>query len=557
MKEVPLTALLKRLARHLTRQHRRKALGALLLMLVSGLLEMLSVASVQPLLLNLMRSGVGSQPGLVAGFCALVITAAAVRWCSLWVQMHLAAAISSDLAKAALKRILHAPYQEQRQLDRAATIALLAPQHRQFTTQVLQQILLLTSGLILGAGVIIILTILAWWVLIPVTLFVGISYGIIHRLTTADLKRNGGEAVRLQRSLIRQLQNSLTVLRELILREWQALITEKFALDDRTMRQREADNAALISLPRYVVEPAAIVGIAISGVLLLKAGRPASTVLPALGLLAFATQRLLPLGQQVWAGWVGLQGGRPLLESLLDTLDRPATPTFLSPAKPLQTWQKFELVQVWFGYSNDLGQAEKNPWVLKGFNLSINRGEWVALRGASGSGKSTTVDLILGLLSPNHGELRIDSIPMAQNSEVMRSWQATVSHAASATPLTPGTVRSNLETGLVDRQFWHQAIEVTEIATLLDRDLGDSDADLSTGQRQRVAIARALLRPLSLLVLDEATSGLDTATESKILMQLRQAYTQLSVLIISHRQSTWSHCNRLIDLETQEVTHAR
>ena len=556
MEDLPLTALLKRLARHLTHQHRRKVLGALLLILVSGLLEMLSLASVQPLLLTLMRSGVGVQPALVASFCVLVITAAGVRWYSLWMQMHLAAGISSDLAKAALARILHAPYQEQRQRDRAATIALLAPQHRQFTTQVLQQILLLVSGALLGTGVLIILVVLAWWLMIPVTLFVAISYGFIHRLTAASLKRNGAEAVRLQRSLIRQLQNSMTVLRELILREWQAPITEKFGQGDRNMRQREADNAALSNLPRYVIEPAAIVGIAISGAMLLHAGKPVATVLPTLGLLAFAAQRLLPLGQQVWTGWAGLQGGRPLLESLLDTLDKPLPATFLPPAKPRESWSKCELNQVWFGYTSDHGQDEKNQWILKDFNLSINRGEWVALRGASGSGKSTTVDLILGLLSPTSGDLKIDNIPITQNSEAMRSWQAAIAHAAAVTPLIPGTVSSNLEEGLRNREQWRQAIEATDIAMLLDRDLGDSDADLSTGQRQRVAIARALLRPLSLLVLDEATSGLDMAAEAKLLMRLRQNFTQLTVLIISHRQSTWTHCDRIIDLETREVIRA-
>lgn len=540
----PLSALLKQLNHHVSPQRKRQALVAVLLMLCSGLLEVLSVAAVPPLLLGLLRSGNAFNPVLALIFGALVIAAALVRWFSLSVQMHLAAAISSDLVSTALANILASPYQEQLKLDRAATITMLAPQQRLITNQVLQQLLLLCSGMLLASGVLTVVIAMAWQLVLPVLFVVALSYGIIYPLTAKRLQRNGGEVMHLQRSLIRQIQNSLGSIRDMWLSQRQASITARFDRDDRLMRQREARNMALANLPRYLIEPTSIVAITTIGAYWLHTGKSVEQVIPALALIAFASQRLLPLGQQVWSAWANIQSASLALESLLTVLEQPHAISSRPSASPPLNWQHCSLQHTYFSY------AGSGPWVIRDLNLTIHRGEWIGLEGPSGAGKSTVVDLMLGLLEPSRGSLCIDSIPIAPGSQQLRRWQACAAHAAAIVPLIPGSVRMNLgfhdHSDPDDRET--QAIRISGITNLLDCVITDSGSDLSTGQRQRVGIARALAQPISLLVLDEATSGLDSGSEADLLMGLHQEFPDLTVVLISHRQAPLRQCDRVLNI---------
>ncbi len=177
-----------------------------------------------------------------------------------------------------------------------------------------------------------------------------------------------------------------------------------------------------------------------------------------------------------------------------------------------------------------------------------------ALTGPSGAGKSTTADLVLGLLEPDAGTVLIDGHRLTHAA--LRAWRARVAYVPQETILIPGTLRKNLLWSVgeaTDAACWHAldraaAAFARSLPDGLDTQLGDRGIRLSGGERQRVAIARALLRSPDLLVLDEATSSLDDATEAAVLELLRSLAPEVTVLVIAHRRSTIDAAGHVVEL---------
>jgi ABC-type multidrug transport system fused ATPase/permease subunit len=541
--------LLRRLGRQLQPRRRRQLLLATALLLLAGALEMLSLAAVLPLLMGLIQWQSGARSWGVALFCLVVVLAALVRMANLWVSNRLTAAIGADLGETAFRRTLARPYREQLTLESTQVVAVLAPQLRQLVSQVLQQGWLLLSAGLLGLAILATLTLLAWRLALPLLLLMGLGYLGLSVASRARLRRQGAEAVAQQQQLIRMIQDNLASIRDVQLRGWAVPLSRRYGVIERRMRRLEASNATLAGLPRFVLEPLGMVGIAGAGLALLLQGRPVLEVLPGLGLLAFAAQRLLPLGQQVWAGWAALTGGTPLLEGLLDLIERPepAGASERRPVSRLADWRRVALVGVDFAYGPAGGA------VLWDVQLALDRGEWLGLWGPSGCGKSTMIDLLLGLLPPDRGELQLDGLALAPGSPRLRRWQAGLASMGAAVPLVPGSVRTNLELALGEAppppaQELEELLALVGLDGLLDRPLGEAGRQLSGGQRQRLGLALALLAQPDLLVLDEATSALDLESERLLLTRLRSHRPQLTLVLVSHRRASLDLCDRLVDL---------
>jgi len=543
--------LLRRLGRQLQPRRRRQLLLALVLLCLAGALEMLSLAAVLPLLMGLIQWQSRARSWGVALFCLVVVLAALVRMANLRVSNRLAAAIGADLGETAFRRTLARPYRQQLSLESTQVVAVLAPQLRQLVSQVLQQGWQLLSAALLALAILATLTLLAWRLALPLVLLMGLGYLGLSVAVRGKLRRQGTEAVAQQQQLIRLIQDNLASIRDVHLRSWAVPLSRRYGLIERRMRGLEASNATLAGLPRFVLEPLGMVAIALAGQALLLQGQEVQEVLPALGLLAFAAQRLLPLGQQIWAGWAALTSGTPLLEGLLDLIERPdpadleQAPAIASPA--LAGWRRVALVGVDFAYGLEGGV------VLRNLNLELERGHWLGIWGPSGCGKSTVIDLLLGLLPPDRGQLQLDGQGLAAGSPQLRLWQARLASVGAAVPLVPGSVRTNLELALGDApapppQELDELLSLVGLDGLLERPLGESGRQLSGGQRQRLGLARALLAAPDLLVLDEATSALDLEGERRLLMRLRQRRPPLTLVMVSHRRASLELCDGVLEL---------
>ena len=520
------------------------ALGGGLIVLSSAL-EGLSAAAVLPLLLGLMGSGRGGMGmGTAVGlFCGLVLAGGLVRWLSLAMNGRLAAALGSDLAERALAGVFALPFAQLRDLPASQVVAALAPQLRQLIQFILVPALQLVSASVLLLGLMTVLLLLAWQVVWPTLALMALVYGLINWQVRPRLALNGRRVVLAQQEAIRLVQQSLGGLRELRLQGMAGSRLARFARLDRPMRRLEAENSALAGMPRFVLEPVAMVAIALVGGGLLQQGVAPESLLPRLGVLAYGAQRLLPLGQQLWVSWSSIVAGAPLLEPLLPLLEQPL-PRSPEPGVARLAWQgAVRLHGVDYRFPSDPAP------VIEAFQLEISQGEWVGLQGPSGCGKSTALDLLMGLLPPERGALGVDGQVLEPGSERLRAWQRGVAYAGARPPLLAQRVR---EAVTVDQESHGDRLaEVLRFTGLIDlelRPIGEQGQSLSAGQLQRLGLARALLSDPHLLVLDEATNALDPAAEIRVLAELRRRRPQLTVVMVSHREESFALCDRVVRL---------
>ena len=282
-----------------------------------------------------------------------------------------------------------------------------------------------------------------------------------------------------------------------------------------------------------------------------------ATALPVLGALAFGAQRLLPALQMSYNAWATIAGNQASLANAVDLLDQPVPTEMLQPAPaPLPFRESIRFEAVRFRYIND------GPWVLDGINLTIPKGVRVGFVGSTGSGKSTTLDLLMGLLMPTEGELRVDGQPISGNH--LRAWQRTIAHVPQSIYLADTTLAENIAFGVprdaIDLQRVQQAARQAQIADFIENRpegynafVGERGIRLSGGQRQRIGIARALYKQASVLVFDEATSALDNATEQSVLDAIEGLSRDLTILLIAHRLTTVRRCDTIVELEHGSV----
>jgi ABC-type multidrug transport system fused ATPase/permease subunit len=573
-------SLLLGIWQHLNRQRRLQLGAALLLMLASGVAEVGSLAAVVPFLavlsdpqqlwhLPLVRSVAGDL-GITAArelllpvtllFGLAAVLAAAVRLLNLWLNGRLAAAIGSDLSCESYCRTLHQPYQVHVQRNSSAVITTITAKIGQ-TVSVLNATLQLVTAVVVTLGLLGTLLAIDWPAASIAIVIFGTAYGLLSVTTRRRLATNGCKVAAASQQQLKVLQEGLGAIRDVLLEGSQSTYLDVYRRADRPMRLRQAQNSFLGAFPRFGLEALGLLLIGLLALLLSWQRGGPMAVIPLLGTLALGSQRLLPALQQIYSSWALIRSLGPGVEQVLVLLNQPLPHQALqSTPKPIQLRNAVRIQSLSFRYGTE------GPWVLDGIDLEIRRGERIGLIGSTGSGKSTLVDLLMGLLEPTEGQILIDEADLHDpgQPERLADWRAAIAHVPQSIFLADSSIAENIAFGVAKEQInmtrVRQAAEQAQIAGFIESRpegyemlVGERGIRLSGGQRQRIGIARALYKQASVIVLDEATSALDTATEEAVMAAINDLGKNITVVMIAHRLSTLARCNRVIELAPESL----
>ncbi len=310
----------------------------------------------------------------------------------------------------------------------------------------------------------------------------------------------------------------------------------------------------LAEVPRLVLETIAIAGLLGAAALLLARGRSVEALVPTLTLLAVAVVRMIPSFGRLTTAMNSLRFGRAALTGVYDDLVGldvlPASDSTLPDLR-----DAIRLEGVHYTYPDAPGPS------LEEVSLEIGRGKAVGLVGPSGAGKTTVVDLILGLLEPTQGRVTIDGVDLRGHE---RGWQRHIGYIPQDVYLSDASIRSNIAFGIADGAIDDvavaRAVEAAQVGEFVARlpsgihtAVGERGVRLSGGQRQRIGIARALYHDPDVLLMDEATSALDSETEQYVMRAIEHLRGSRTLVIIAHRLSTVAACDRLVLLREGRV----
>jgi ATP-binding cassette subfamily B protein len=572
-----LPYLLLQLWRHLSRRRQRQ-FGVLLgLMVISAFAEVVSLGAVlpfigiltapervfnHPVVADLAQAlGIATADQLVLPLTIVFATAAliagAIRIFLLWVTTRLAVVSGADLSIEVYRRTLYQPYWVHAARNSSDTISGITSKVNITVFGVLLPLLTLISSFVLLAAVMIALIVIDPVIALVAIVGFGASYGLVTWLTRRRLERNSLRIAFEQTQVIKALQEGLGGIRDVLLDGTQPIYCDVYRQADHPLRQAHGNNIFIGGSPRFAMEALGMVLIAVLAYVLSRHAGGVATALPALGALALGAQRLLPALQQIYSAWASIVGSRASLAGTIELLDQPLPADVLQPTSaPLRFQKDIRFNAVRFRYTND------GPWVLDGLNLVISKGARVGFVGSTGSGKSTTLDLLMGLLMPTQGVLLVDGHPI--RGKRIRAWQRTIAHVPQNIFLADTTLAENIAFGVprgdIDMDRVRQVARQAQIAEFIESRpegynayVGERGIRLSGGQRQRIGIARALYKQATVLVFDEATSALDNATEQSVMDAITALNRDLTVLLIAHRLTTVRRCDSIVELEGGRV----
>jgi ABC-type multidrug transport system fused ATPase/permease subunit len=494
---------------------------------------------------------------LTAAFGLAALLAGVMRLVLLWISTRLSFVTGADLSINIYHRTLYQAYAVHIARNSSEVINGISTKVNGVIYNVIIPVVtLISSSIMLSVVLAALLTVDP---IIAMSAFGGFGaiYYCIIRLTRKQLIIDSQIIARESTEVIKSLQEGLGGIRDVLIDGSQGTYCEVYRRADQSLRRAQANAGFIAQSPRFAIEALGLLLIAILAFMLVQQSNGTATAIPVLGALALGAQRLLPMLQQAYASWSSIQGSLASLQDTLDLLDQ-RLPDFANQpiTQPLPFRNQISLEQLSFRYS------QQTPMVLKNLILSIPKGSRVGFIGVTGSGKSTLLDIVMALLQPTGGFLKVDnqSITLANQ----RSWQAHIAHVPQSIFLADSTIEENIAFGVPKELINHErvlrAAQQAQISNTIETWpkqyktlVGERGIRLSGGQRQRIGIARALYKQADVIIFDEATSALDSETEASVMQAIEGLSKDLTLLIIAHRRTTLKNCTQIFELQSGEI----
>ena len=491
---------------------------------------------------------------------ALLVVSAAIRTAGLFFVNRFAVMRTHTIALRLLETNLRRPYEyflSRNTGDMAKSmlseVTLLVSQVFQPATNLLAQSVLLVVllTLLIAVDPVVALTMIC---------VLALCYALIYLSIRSFLEQAGRERAVANNQRFRITSEALGGVKVAKLLGRERYYVARFAAASRKFAQLQALSTTLSQVPRFTIEAVAFGGIILLtlGLMLHYRDHPGGAigqVLPLLGFYAFAGYRILPAIQGIYGSLTQIRFGLAAIDVVsADLAESDALPALPEAAPaPIPFKKAVELRGVGYRYPQAKGRS------LRDINLSIPHGSTLGVVGSTGAGKTTLIDLLLGLIEPETGEMRVDGTPITRQN--VRAWQADLGYVPQDIFLTDASIAENIAFGLpkakVDMARVREAARLAQILDFVEADVplgfdtqvGERGVRLSGGQRQRIGIARALYNDPGIIVFDEATSALDNLTEQEVVRAINALTGTKTIVLIAHRISTVRNCDQIMVLD--------
>mgnify|MGYP001342589588 CR=1 FL=1 len=560
----------------LTPYERKRAGLLLIMMIIMALLDMIGVASILPFItvltnpevvqtnsiLNKMYEisnifGVENNQDFLFALGILVftilVTSLMFKALTTYAQLRFVLMRGYSISKRLVYGYLHQPYSwflNQNSNDLGKNI--LSEVDRVIGGGI-QPFMNLISQALVTTAIVILIIISDPKLALIIGLTLGGAYGVLFYFIRRYLNRIG--KIRLKFNLIRfkLVGEAFSASKEIKVGGLEDIYIQNFSDAARTTALTQASAAAINLLPRFFLETIAFGSILLIILYMMAQTGNFNNSLPIISLYVFAGYRLMPAVQQIYASLAKLTFVGPSLDNLNKDIKN-FKPIEENCDQKISSFDKMiTLKNIRYNYPNALRTA------LKDINLNISAKSTVGLIGKTGSGKTTTVDIILGLLEPQKGTLEIDGQVVTKRN--LKSWQRSIGYVPQHIFLSDDTVEANIAFGIDPKKINEESvIKASKISNLHDfvieelpkqyqTKIGERGIRLSGGQRQRIGIARALYHSPKVLILDEATSALDNQTERVVMEAVNNLSKDITIILIAHRLGTVKKCDKIFLLE--------
>jgi ABC-type multidrug transport system fused ATPase/permease subunit len=317
------------------------------------------------------------------------------------------------------------------------------------------------------------------------------------------------------------------------------------------LRNKQALNVVIGQSPRYLIETVGVLIIISVAFYSLKDGYDKDILLATFATSAIALQRLLPYINQAYRSWVNISSNIYSFYDVMALINDENS--FDESSNKINFYKSLAIKKMSFSYDD-------GAYILSDIDIDIKKGQKVGFIGVTGCGKSTLVDIIMGLLIPSEGGVYVDDVFISK--ENVRSWYSLISHVPQNIFILDDTLENNIAFGKnsaqINMELLIQSLKVACLEELLPyiesgKKMGEQGAILSGGQKQRIGIARSIYMQLPIIVFDEATSALDMVTEKRIMENISSLDSSPTILLIAHRLTTLKICDFILEIESGKI----
>ena len=547
---------------------KKKNLFALILLVTfASAMEFLSISAIVPLISTLLnndskifldnfdfisQSKEALRQFIILAFIIIISFSAIFRVLVLRYTYRFSSLVSADIASKIYSNTINQSYKSI--VSQNSNILISGVTEKMNTTAaIIVSLLNFISSILIGIAITIGLFIYNLKLTTILVLVFGFMYLTIAYFFKIYLKKNSLILSKYSDHRVKFIQESIGSIREIILDSLQNIFSKIFSESEKKFRLASANVATVGSSPKIIFETIGIILLLLFCYIFFqgKIGQNIELVI-SLGVFTFAANKLLPLFNTVYVAWVFLSGAQDSISDLKKLLDRYQDGSLDDKNREsLKNNFKIKFEKLEFSY---FGSRKK---IFEDLNIDLKLKTRIGITGLTGSGKSTFIDLLMGLLAPTNGKIYIDDIEL--NNKTLKSWQSKISHVPQDIFLLNQTILENITFGLngenVDEKKLWQSIKdaqldnfIKELPDGLNTEVGENGINISGGQKQRIGIARALYKSKEILILDEATSALDYETEKNIMKNILKNNSNITLISISHRKESLENFDEIIDL---------